>query len=329
MNSNSPIIVVLGVSSVGKSTYIESGLRSGKWDELPVIMAHEIEGDSSTKLLARPCIVHYNLFRPYNNSTENLKNDISSDTALMRILEYSDRIESHFLVAPKSTVAKRCLLREFIEPDLREASSVYPTQQIFELLCRTDLVNLYSQYFSLFRNKNIGFRIINSYDQKYEPVGSEHEAFMIISDSSREQYSKKEVDFILQTNTFEYQKIELCAQDNSSSSKTKLRQQLGGWTRALKAAGEMVGVGSSKNSYGPVFTEGEDRSPSLSFLDVDLSGKSVLDIGCAYGYFCFEAEKRNAARVVGTELKRHRFIGCNIIKEINGKKSNIFAPEYF
>jgi len=64
-------------------------------------------------------------------------------------------------------------------------------------------------------------------------------------------------------------------------------------------------------------------------LDKDLAGKSILDIGCAYGYFCFEAEKRNAARVVGTELKRHRYIGANIIKQMTGAKSQILYENIF
>ncbi|MGY8788961.1 MAG: class I SAM-dependent methyltransferase, partial [Pseudomonadales bacterium] len=77
------------------------------------------------------------------------------------------------------------------------------------------------------------------------------------------------------------------------------------------------------------FTQGNDRSHSLSLLDKDLTGKSILDIGCAYGYFCFEAEKRNAARVVGTELKRHRYIGANIIKQMTGAKSQILYENIF
>jgi len=34
----------------------------------------------------------------------------------------------------------------------------------------------------------------------------------------------------------------------------------------------------------------------------DLSGKSVLDVGCRLGYFCFEALKRGAERVVGVDI---------------------------
>ncbi|HGY89838.1 MAG TPA: methyltransferase domain-containing protein [Planctomycetes bacterium] len=50
-------------------------------------------------------------------------------------------------------------------------------------------------------------------------------------------------------------------------------------------------------------TGGYDRSPTadLIFPD-DLTGKSVLDIGCCFGFFSFEAIKRGARRVVGLDI---------------------------
>jgi SAM-dependent methyltransferase len=49
-----------------------------------------------------------------------------------------------------------------------------------------------------------------------------------------------------------------------------------------------------------------------------LSGKSVLDIGCDYGFFLYEALYRGAARVIGVEADLERF---NIAKEIARIKS--------
>ena len=50
-------------------------------------------------------------------------------------------------------------------------------------------------------------------------------------------------------------------------------------------------------------TGGKDCSWSLSrIFPTDLSGKSVLDIGTRHGYFCFEALKRGADRVVGVDV---------------------------
>lgn len=50
-------------------------------------------------------------------------------------------------------------------------------------------------------------------------------------------------------------------------------------------------------------TGGYDRSATArAILPDDLSGRSVLDLGCNYGFFCFEAKKRGAARVVGIDV---------------------------
>ena len=49
-------------------------------------------------------------------------------------------------------------------------------------------------------------------------------------------------------------------------------------------------------------TGGRDRAPTArAIFPEDLSGKTVLDVGCRVGYFCFEAARRGAARVVGLD----------------------------
>ncbi len=49
-------------------------------------------------------------------------------------------------------------------------------------------------------------------------------------------------------------------------------------------------------------TEGEDRRADVPVLfPFDLQGKSVLDVGCQVGFFCHEAVRRGAARVVGVD----------------------------
>ena len=50
-------------------------------------------------------------------------------------------------------------------------------------------------------------------------------------------------------------------------------------------------------------TGGTDRSAtSRKIFPDDMTGKSVLDLGCKLGYFCFEAIKRGADRVVGIDV---------------------------
>jgi tRNA (mo5U34)-methyltransferase len=40
-------------------------------------------------------------------------------------------------------------------------------------------------------------------------------------------------------------------------------------------------------------------------LPQDLSGKSVIDVGCNAGFYALQAKQRNAARVLGVDVKRH------------------------
>ncbi len=51
-------------------------------------------------------------------------------------------------------------------------------------------------------------------------------------------------------------------------------------------------------------TSGQDRSSTAIRIFPDsLAGKSVLDLGCSSGYFCFEAAKRGAIRVLGIDVE--------------------------
>src|SRR5438067_1006241 len=68
-------------------------------------------------------------------------------------------------------------------------------------------------------------------------------------------------------------------------------------------------------------TPGVDRSATRDLIFPEsLVGKTVLDVGCALGYFCFEAEARGAARVVGIELKERRFSQALLLKKIKGSR---------
>jgi len=71
-------------------------------------------------------------------------------------------------------------------------------------------------------------------------------------------------------------------------------------------------------------TPGEDTytTQKLSMLQMpaDLSGKSVLDIGCSEGFFCFEAERRHAARIVGIDRAPHLGEKIALLKEITGSR---------
>jgi 2-polyprenyl-3-methyl-5-hydroxy-6-metoxy-1,4-benzoquinol methylase len=75
--------------------------------------------------------------------------------------------------------------------------------------------------------------------------------------------------------------------------------------------------------YG-LHTPGQNRSKSLSIIfPDDFHGQSILDIGCGIGYFCFEAEKRNAGRIVGIEPKESRYRQLLLLKDILDSKIEV------
>jgi len=57
-----------------------------------------------------------------------------------------------------------------------------------------------------------------------------------------------------------------------------------------------------------LYTPGQDRTATRDIvLNRPLEGASLLDVGSANGFFCFEAESRGARRVLGLELMDKRF----------------------
>jgi 2-polyprenyl-3-methyl-5-hydroxy-6-metoxy-1,4-benzoquinol methylase len=75
-------------------------------------------------------------------------------------------------------------------------------------------------------------------------------------------------------------------------------------------------------------TPGHDRSETAALVLPDrLDGKSFLDVGCAQGYFCFEAERRGADRVVGIERKDETFQHANLLKGVLGSRAEFLQSE--
>jgi 2-polyprenyl-3-methyl-5-hydroxy-6-metoxy-1,4-benzoquinol methylase len=70
-------------------------------------------------------------------------------------------------------------------------------------------------------------------------------------------------------------------------------------------------------------TTGQDRSATANLIfPSPLNGTTVLDVGCAIGYFCFEAESRGAEFVLGLEKRESRFEQAIKLKEIRDSQVN-------
>jgi 2-polyprenyl-3-methyl-5-hydroxy-6-metoxy-1,4-benzoquinol methylase len=75
--------------------------------------------------------------------------------------------------------------------------------------------------------------------------------------------------------------------------------------------------------YG-LMTAGEDRSSTSAKIFADgIQGKSVLDIGCYLGYFCYEAVRAGASRVVGIDVDENRLRQAKLIADCLGSDINL------
>lgn len=72
--------------------------------------------------------------------------------------------------------------------------------------------------------------------------------------------------------------------------------------------------------------DAEERKLEMMRLPKDLSGKSVLDIGCNEGFFSFDAERRGANRVVAIDKSVEAKEKFHLIKELmNSKVEFLFS----
>ncbi len=71
------------------------------------------------------------------------------------------------------------------------------------------------------------------------------------------------------------------------------------------------------------------RRLEIMRLPSDMTGMTVLDIGCNSGMLCFEAAKRNAKRVVGIDLQSHRLSQAKTIADILGFEVELLKMNLF
>ena len=235
-------------------------------------------------------IIHYNAFRAFDNEVENLDRNLLSDDKLQLILQNSSKVWATILVVPKSVALKRAILRTKVEPLFRlSLFKNYPSAKMFDLINEVDYVRLHQDLIQILNEHDIPLTFV--YEGDESKYLNESEALAVLGDPSPVDYSKEDVEHVLKVNRFEYQKVEL--------------------------------------PFG-LSTKGQSRNQTADIiLEENFQGKSVLDIGCAYGYFCFGAEARGATRILGTELKDQRFRGASLIREIKKSKVEFRKQDIF
>lgn len=202
-NGNEFIHLVMGPSSVGKSTFI-----SQQWDtELPVLMAFELPERTIPK---GSCVVHYNTLRPFRLSS-NVMDDHSlpEDPILAKLMEYKNRLKIYFLIQPKEVIMKRMLLREDIELTLGlKTQKAYPSHKFFQLIHDLNLHQDFLKWNQFFLEHQIDITVLKEKGGIYyyvdrDAVQSEFEAQAPLT------FSKDELQLILSKFSFEYQCVTL------------------------------------------------------------------------------------------------------------------------
>ena len=89
--------------------------------------------------------------------------------------------------------------------------------------------------------------------------------------------------------------------------------ELGPWFHNMRIGGVRTAPGHFLGDYPEVkFANFRDAIPA------DLTGKTVLDIGCNAGFYSFEMKRRGAARVLGVDTDEHYLRQARFVAEVTG-----------
>jgi SAM-dependent methyltransferase len=294
--------IISGPASVGKSNFIISprcaeitGLPTGTPVVWPATQNRLDEFDDP----APEAFYHYNILRPLHvkrryeqRGAPKAGSAIRSASDFGHELRWADLNERPIpkkalvLVASKQLILERVRQRRNHEPSALRAKQEGPDDSYdvawwLGFLEEVNLTDLYQAWCRELRDRGIPYVLVDATDDAYSVIEDEDRLPAIVGDSVS-TYSKEEIEKILRERNFEYQRVEL--------------------------------------PFG-MHTEGADRSETRDLIFPEsLAGKSVLDVGSALGYFCFEAEARGAERIVGFELKEERLRDAMLLKDIKGSK---------
>ncbi|PYK31783.1 MAG: hypothetical protein DME57_02460 [Verrucomicrobia bacterium] len=283
--------IISGPTSVGKSTFIRSeecsaltGLRS---KTLVIKPMDDLPGQLNPRLFTEAdCFVHYNMLRPVSLFARSEAAQVASPR------EYQER-SVQFTADPWWTE----FIRRTRDKPKRAVIVVANPAAIWEraggrrgynieywrsLYEKLNFPDIYRAWCSELERQQIPFVFVDATGSTYSRLDAEAALKIVDRKVMNTTYSKQQIEKILQQENFAYHRINL--------------------------------------PFG-LHTPGRDRSRTRDLIFREsLTGKSVLDVGSALGYFCFEAEARGAARVLGVELDRERFRQSCLLKDIVGSE---------
>lgn len=301
-------IVLSGASSVGKSTFLYA-LREAHAEKFsafkPVIPANWIaEGLQS---LPGNSLFHINMHRPiYARMQSHPKYLFSNSAAPVSYQEYASepifnkfcssvdgKVVALVLLTTQAELFARIAGRELVEPRYEDSSKPYDNKTWSWVAKLQDMSATLTNWVKFLEDNGIEPVFVYSKDGKFVLLDDIAAAKALVA-ADKFDLSEADLNHIWTNEPFEYQRVS-----------------------------ELVEVNASN------FIQGDRAQTAREIFKTDIKNQTVLDIGCAGGYFCFEAEKAGAARVVGVELKDTRYRQSLLTKRLTGsnvdfKQTNLY-----
>ena len=155
------IEIVLGPSSVGKSTFIVRHRPNAT-----VVLASELGEDPWP---TGPFVLHYNSFRPFRNQIAFSDRPLLHDPLLTELTASGRPMSVVYLHETAATIAGRIDAREFIEPDLSERQRPYPGDSIRELVLGIDLDHHARTWVDFFERRSVPVTVFDHDTDEFRP----------------------------------------------------------------------------------------------------------------------------------------------------------------
>ena len=284
-------VLVIGPSSAGKTTYLES-IKAAD-----IYFANQL----SDKNIPESGYIHYNLLqgvKKYKNEDHFPREwDLMHEPILKKILD-SGRIKKVIiLVTPLHELIKRITKRDIIEPSLKTEIK-YPSNLWKKICTEIDLNAVYYQLFDLLKTFSLTSHcILSSENAPDDYVADKVYIGHYLRGEFPRSATQQEVVRINEMPGAQYQAVDL-------------------------PHGMISAVGGHKHLNG-------SRDSTFSKIrNVTYQDKTVLDIGCAQGDILFRSERLGAKKIVGVDIKQDRHDAAKAIGSILHSRAEFLLGDF-